>query len=120
VIDLFVRNGSDEPVYAVRAVLLTPLNLVRGSLTGGEEAVGVRYEVIGPRHTEPFPVDLETNEIGPVEVTFTDSQGYRWTRHFTGRIVLQGGGWKLDRRRRRSVKDRLDAFAKGQVDDLDT
>jgi hypothetical protein len=66
---------------------------------------------------EVVPLFVEENSPGgPISITFRDSAERYWIKN-RGRIRLV---WDEGDERRRSVKDRLDAFAKGQVDKLDT
>jgi hypothetical protein len=53
---------------------------------------------------------------GPVSVSFRDAQNYRWKRHSDGPLEQLEVPRTV---RRSSVKDRLDAFAKGQMDEKD-
>lgn len=122
---LRTRNGSDEPVrnvivtlYERRASEEYPLVVV---LRQG-------YPVLDPQTTkERGPISFETSGSSsvlttggpPVSMVFRDSQGYTWQRERDGILQLVARPPSLSRRRR-SIMDRLDAFAKGQVDDLDT
>jgi hypothetical protein len=117
--ELITRNGSDEPVYAVLVSLLwTVLNLgYSGMVVAGGVAFEVTYTVLGPQSEERVTHSEAQTPAGLVRVEFTDSQGYRWRRGPRGDLELVDSPPAT---RRRSVKDRLDAFAKGQVEELDS
>jgi hypothetical protein len=117
--ELVTRNGSDEPVYAVLVSLLwTVVNLgYSGMVVSGAVASEATYTVLGPQSEERVTHSEAFTPAGLVRVEFTDSQGYRWRRGPRGDLELVDSPPAT---RRRSVKDRLDAFAKGQVEELDS
>jgi hypothetical protein len=126
VYQLVTRNGSGQPIYNVQVRMLLPEGF---KLTSPDEIFlpqlpQFRYEVLPPKYTKPeLLTSIQPERLRhwlmpkPVEITFADAQGYKWRRDPTGKIHLLGEPPVM---RRRSVKDRLDAFAKNQVDELDT
>jgi hypothetical protein len=116
--DVIVRNGSDEPIYAVVLTMLAPTFYRKpptGPHVGGGVAFEAAYGVLGPHDEERVTHVVESTSPGPVRVTFTDSQGYRWRRHPMGELELLKG----QATRRRPHKDELNAWVAGQVDQLD-
>jgi hypothetical protein len=101
-----IKNGSEEPVYDVKAVMATGMKDPKPLST-------VTIPIFPPVESYSGPT-LRDIEPGPITLSFTDAAGLRWTRHPDGQ--LEGP----PPRAHRSVKDRLDAFAKGQVEDLDS
>jgi hypothetical protein len=121
-----MRNASDEPIYDVQVTLVPddspfshdpeaaraepavaksfrPRGGDLGRLPPGET---IRF--VGARQEEKANVPLVLG------FSFTDSQGRRWKRRPNGTLV------ELTKPQQRSPKDRLDTFAKGQIDALDT
>jgi hypothetical protein len=86
VFTVILRNGSQEPVYNVQAVMKHPdlssdevrragwstWQLTLGILPPGENFTKLRLVPYQP---------------GPIELSFTDAQGRRWTRHTDGRLL---------------------------------
>ena len=103
---LVLRNASEEPVFAVTFIM-------EHADEAGRQVRGEFWDVLPPgQHPELYQtVDYPP---GPITLTFTDAQGRVWTRFPDGRLV------EPRREPPRSVKDRLDAFTKGQVEELDS
>jgi hypothetical protein len=118
----FVRNGSEEPVYDVSVTMVAKDSPFAGDPEaarredGGLEAgaVGAYFSLVPPgeciRNT--IPAEIVPGPYPPCSLSFTDAQERRWKRFPNGR--LQGPP-----EIRRSVKDRLDSCARGQIDELD-
>jgi hypothetical protein len=119
---ILTRNGSDEPVRAVTVTLYHPT--VRPTTPPFEPpplkvAFRARYDVLALQTTEATdPLRLDETSTGPVSIMFRDSQGYMWQRERDGILRLLAAPSSLIKHR--SVKARLDAWAKGHMDELDT
>jgi hypothetical protein len=119
---LIVKNNSEEPVYDVRITMVSedspfaddPEAARRedGTLEAG--ALEGRFSMVPPgeRIRNAIPLDVAPSPYPPCSLSFTDAQERRWKRYPNGR--LQGPPEV-----RQSVKDRLDAWARGQVEQLD-
>jgi hypothetical protein len=119
---LLTRNGSDEPVHNVKVTLYE-----RGSAKDSlHERATHWYSLLAPQTTEAFgPVYLEEElyfawSSLTVSIAFRDSQGYSWLREPNGILTLLAGSPSLGKHRRRSVKDRLEAITKGEMDASDS
>jgi len=117
-----LHNGSEEPVYDCRVHLeIDPAaegsfsKVVDGAFQKGERRLTLTERTLPPGRIHVF-LGLGRADKPHVStwMTFTDAAGHRWTRHPNGQ--LEGP----PATRRRSVKDRLDAFTKGQVEELDS
>jgi hypothetical protein len=118
----FVRNGSEEPIYDVRVTMVakdSPLRAIPEAARGEDGrlevgAVAAYFSLVPPgeRIRNTIPADIVPGPYPPCSLSFTDAQERRWKRFPNGR--LQGPPEV-----RRSVKDRLDAYARGQMDELD-
>jgi len=122
VVAAVLQNGSEEPVYDCRVHLEidpaaegTFLKVVDGDFQKGERRLTLKERTLPPGRIQ-HPLSLGRADIPYVStwMTFTDAAGRRWTRHPRGQ--LEGSSPEA----RRSVKDRLDAWAKGQMEELDT
>lgn len=99
-------NGSDEPIYEVAVVLKPhPRVLENDPDPGWRMTACLSVGVLGPRHDEVRYLSTKRVSPGPVEISFTDAAGRRWTRFPDGSLV--GPVTSMP-----SVKDRLDAFAR--------
>jgi hypothetical protein len=119
----FVRNGSEEPVYDVSIIMVAedspyaddPEAAWRkdGALEAG--AMHAHFSIVPPgeRIRNTIPAAVAPSPYPPCALSFTDAQERRWKRYPNGR--LEGPSEP-----RRSVKDRLDAWARGRMDELDT
>jgi hypothetical protein len=117
---VLTRNGSDEPV---RNVTVTAYKKHPSQVPPLEEFYRVTYAVLAPHTTEtsralPFG-DAPRFDSVAVSIVFRDSQGCRWQREPDGILQLVARPPVLSRGRR-SVKDRLGAWAQGQMDELDS
>ena len=108
---LTARNGSDEPVHNVMVKLYR--------MRQPQENAGAFYfDVLPPQSTEERSFVRDPGGLPWLLVSwFTDAQGYSWERLPNGSLRIRKGPPATHRR---SVKDRLDAFAKGQIESLDT
>jgi hypothetical protein len=116
---VLTRNGSDEPVRNVTVTFYRPPSSQPSSL---EPVFRMRYPVLSPQTTEewgPLPAERDPLVGPPVAIVFRDSQGYMWQRERDGLLQLLASP-ASSTKKRRSVKDRLHAWARGQVDELDT
>jgi hypothetical protein len=103
---LVMRNGSEEPVYGVSFIM-------EHADEAGMQVRAEHKDVLPPGEHEEQPLTVGYPP-GPVTLTFTDAQGRVWTRFPDGRLI------EPRREPAPSVKDRLDAFTKGQVEELDS
>jgi hypothetical protein len=117
-----LHNGSEEPVYDCRVHLeIDPAaegsfsKVVDGAFQKGERRLTLDDRTLPPGRIH-VPLSLGRADIPHVStwMTFTDASGRRWTRHPKGQ--LEGSPPEAPP----SVKHRLDAFTKGQVDELDS
>jgi hypothetical protein len=104
-----MRNGSDEPVYDGLCVVVP-------STAVFEWEVG--WLILPPHEIKEGDLRLPERYWRPlweaaIELSFTDAAGRRWTRYPDGRLV------ELDRPRRRSRKDYMNAWIAGELRDLD-
>ena len=112
-----IKNGSDEPVRNVTVTLYVKRPSQHPPL---EPLHRRKYKVLAPQTlmtTERLPVDESTFDGPPVSIVFRDSQGYMWKRNPDGILELLARPPAVAKRR--SAKDRLDAFAKGEMDALE-
>jgi hypothetical protein len=122
---ILTRNGSSEPVANVWVTTrwkADRVNFSKSDRPARRPRHDINrlsaYAVIAPDTTETERREAEKSPIpDEVEIEFTDSAGHRWIRHPNGRLQLLSAPQPT---RRRSVKDRLEAFTKGQLDALDT
>jgi hypothetical protein len=125
-----VKNGSDEPVYGVRAVIThhlsrfapDPESAYEEDL-GSDEAwrarrkdfVSVWWSMLAPQEIKgallPNGVFRDWHVV--IGVSFTDSQGRRWKRFPYGPLI------EVTKRKRPSRKDHLNAWIAGELDCLD-
>jgi hypothetical protein len=113
------RNGSDEPVYDVLVELFSRLlNFQPPGMSQRQQPVlRLGFDVLPPQYKEVQRVAQNQDGIpGWLTISFRDSQGYRWRRHGNGWLELLEGPHPP----RRPVKDRLDAWARGEEEKLDT
>jgi hypothetical protein len=119
------RNGSSEPITRVWVEARGKAGKVIFSKSDKpiqrprQDTDRVHaYEVIAPNTIATRRFEVAKRPIPyEVEIVFTDSAGHRWKRHPNGRLELLLAPQSA---REPSVKDRLDAFTKGQMDQLDT
>lgn len=122
---ILTRNGSSEPVTDVWVRTRRRgggVNLSKSLDTPVKPLSEIRrlnaYSVIAPDTTEAERREAEKSPIpDEVEIEFTDSAGHEWIRHPNGRLQLLQAPKPTPEP---SVKDRLDAFANGQLDEFDT
>jgi hypothetical protein len=118
-----IRNGSEEPVYDVLMMMVPRQSAfaddpVEANFHTEESAVLVELPILPPNHVEERDLRVEGGLArGRLGLAFTDTADRRWKRYPDGRLQLVSAPQPA---RQRSVKDRLDAFAKGQMDELDT
>jgi hypothetical protein len=110
---LIVRNGSNEPVYQVKASMV-PYDSPYGSDpedgTGQPRSVVETSEILPPGKDWQTYFDPRSRIVpGPVSMSFTDAAGRRWTRYPDGRLV------EPDRPQRRSRKDYMNAWIAGEL-----
>jgi hypothetical protein len=121
-VTVVVKNGSDEPVYQVHAVLVPPDSpwaedpeAGAGQVPAAE--IGRMMLPPGQKEEGRFPMIMSILHTGigpgPVGISFTDAAGRRWKRYPDGRLV------ELNRPLRRSRKDYMNAWIAGEVDQLD-
>jgi hypothetical protein len=119
---LLTRNGSEEPVRNVTITLYHPIIRPATPLFKPpplQVAFRARYDVLAPQTTEATdPLRVDQTSPGPVSIIFRDSQGYMWQQERDGILQLIAAPPSFGKRRR-SVKDRLDAWTQGQMDELD-
>jgi hypothetical protein len=119
------RNGSDEPVYDVQVqVFIRPGRLIEmlwNRLDEAQKPVHSFYvPLLPPQSTEHRWVTRDPDDKGWwFVITFRDSQGLPWQREPNGSLRILMWSSSLTKPRR-SVKSRLDAWAKGQMDELDS
>jgi hypothetical protein len=101
---LIMRNNSDEPASAITVVMEHPDK--PGVITRQES-----WDLLPPGESPEKSAFFAP--VGPITLSFTDAAGRRWKRYPDGRLVEVG------RRRRRSRKDRMDAWIAGELDRLD-
>jgi hypothetical protein len=114
---LVVRNGSDEPIYDGRCVVVPSTNRIASDpmMVFDWE---FRWLVLPPQETKEDDLRLPEKlwrslwDAGTT-LSFTDAAGRRWTRYPDGRLVPS------DRPRRRSRKDYMNAWIAGELDQLD-
>lgn len=122
---ILTRNGSSEPITRVWVEARGKAGKVIFSKSDKpiqrprQDTDRVHaYEVIAPNTIATRRFEVAKRPIPyEVEIVFTDSAGHRWKRHPNGRLELLLAPQSA---REPSVKDRLDAFTKGQMDQLDT
>jgi hypothetical protein len=116
---LLARNGSDEPIYAVRAIVVrhsSPFSSdPEAALRQPGNYIVSTWDLFPPLQTHSV---LLSRRVFPnwhvtIGLSFTDSQGRRWKRLPNGTLT------DVTKRRRRSRKDYMNAWIAGELDHLD-
>jgi hypothetical protein len=94
-----IRNGSSEPVYQVRAVMVPPESPYASDpevATADVNKVRVRREIVAPGQLTIAHFGIEALNVvpGPISVSFIDAAGRRWKRYPDGRLVETDRPWR--------------------------
>lgn len=115
VFGVVVRNGSDEPIHDVNAVMVpagSPYASDPEATPPAIAAVRVLRESMPPGETIEQRLRMVPIMPGSFGMSFTDAAGRRWKRYPDGRLVEPT-------RQRRSRKDYMNAWIAGELDHLD-
>jgi len=114
-LEVILHNGSEEPVFDCRLhVDLDPA--APRTFRAGRRQLTLTERMLPPGQTRR-PLSLPGADLPHANawMVFTDTSNQRWQRGHTGRLSRLVESTQ----QRRSVKDRLDTYARGQAEDLD-